>query len=296
MKRMSFAIVLAFMLIFTMTCFVQAETTKDAFRQALREYQSAPSFEAAKKVARLAAEMKELPAIPEEARRHFVRGSALFEEAKSQNDFTQATNEFVQAASLAPWWPKARYNTALASEAEGDYANAIANLKIYQQFKLSSKEAQAVQDKIWKLEIKKEMEAAANAKQKTIKDREAAEAQQKARAEAQIIVSMNNGTWCEKAQFHIYGSQCASGGGGRASIQININGNQFNMQIDWHNYSFYEYRGTIEGLNLRGVLNASNPSGGFYQTKSFTGNVNSDGNEIAITLEDGSRHEYVRIR
>jgi|ERR1700674_305373 len=97
------------------------------------------------------------PPIPEEARRHFVMGSTLAENAKTAADFSKVVSEFKQAADLAPQLPQARYNLAKAREAAGDYSGAIADLKIYQQFKLSESEARNVQDKIYALEAKKQM-------------------------------------------------------------------------------------------------------------------------------------------
>ena len=99
------------------------------------------------------------PSIPEEARRHFVMGETMFKEAKNVDAFTQAVVEFTEAAILAPQWPEARYNLALAKEAAGDYSGAMAELKLYQQFKLSETEARTVQDKIYAIEAKQKMEA-----------------------------------------------------------------------------------------------------------------------------------------
>lgn len=92
--------------------------------------------------------------IPEEARKHFVMGTTLFKDAKTADDFSQVESEFKQAADLAPQWPEARYNLALAREAAGDYSGAMADLKLYQQFKLPDSEARTLQDKIYGLEAK----------------------------------------------------------------------------------------------------------------------------------------------
>ena len=73
--------------------------------------------------------------------------------------------EFKQAADLAPQWPEARYNLALAKEAAGDYSGAMDDLKLYQQFKLSNDEARTVQDKIYALEAKQAKAAEAKAKE-----------------------------------------------------------------------------------------------------------------------------------
>ena len=103
------------------------------------------------------------PPIPEEARKHFVMGETLFKDAKTADDFVQAEREFKQAAELAPQFPQARYNLALAEEAAGDYAGAMADLKLYLAFKLPADEARVAQDKIYMLEAKQQKLAAAKA-------------------------------------------------------------------------------------------------------------------------------------
>jgi tetratricopeptide (TPR) repeat protein len=103
-----------------------------------------------------------LPPIPEEARRHFVIGTTLFKDAKTTEDFAMVQSEFKQASNLAPQWPDARYNLALAKEAAGDYSAAMADLKLYQQFKLSESEARTVQDKIYALEAKEQKQVSSD--------------------------------------------------------------------------------------------------------------------------------------
>ena len=100
-------------------------------------------------------------------------GTTLFKDAKTLDDYSQVVSEFKQAADLAPQWPEARYNLALAKEAAGDYSGAEADLKAYQQFKLSADEARTVQDKIYALEAKQ-----------TEATKRAADAQAKAQQEA----------------------------------------------------------------------------------------------------------------
>jgi len=136
-----------------------AQSTNADFQQAVTEYQKSPSADGAGKVIKLAVAMDKLPSVPEEARKHFVKGAALFKEAKSPADFTQVLDEFKEAARLAPGWPEARYNFALACESAGEYPSAMANLKLYQLFKLPDAEARSVQDKIYVLEAKTEKTA-----------------------------------------------------------------------------------------------------------------------------------------
>ena len=63
--------------------------------------------------------------IPSEARKHFVMGTTLYKDAKTQSDFAEAAAEYLQAANLAPQWTEARNNTAAMFESAGDYAKAI---------------------------------------------------------------------------------------------------------------------------------------------------------------------------
>ena len=142
------------------------------------------------------------PPIPEEARKHFVMGTALFKDAKTADDFAQVTGEFKQAADLAPQWPEARYNLALSKEAAGDLSGAMADLKLYQSFKLSDTEARTVQDKIYVLEAKQ----AKLAKQQT--DKKAAE-KQSATGDEAVKNELNGARWrmdCPRGvsmDFHI---------------------------------------------------------------------------------------------
>lgn len=139
----------------------RAQASNADFQQAVAAYQQSLTTEAAEKVIRMAVAMEQLPPIPEEARRHFVRGTTLFKEAKSPDDFKQVVDEFGQAANIAPWWPDARYNRALAWEAAGNYEKAIINLKLYLLFKLPEADARAAQDKIYAIEAKQEKAAKA---------------------------------------------------------------------------------------------------------------------------------------
>ena len=92
----------------------RAQTGNDDFQQAVAAYLQSHNVSTATNVIKLAAAMDQLPPIPEEARRHYVSGTTLFKQAKSTDDIKQAADEFEQATRLAPWWPEARFNYALA--------------------------------------------------------------------------------------------------------------------------------------------------------------------------------------
>ena len=179
MKARTILLVLMFLPLFCATAVsARSQTGNDDFQQAVVAYQQSPNdLNKAEKVIRMAAAMDKLPPIPEEARRHFVRGTALFKDAKSPDDYKQVIDEFTQAVHLAPWWPDARYNYALALDAAGEYAHAIAALKLYLLFKLPDSDARATQDKIYVLEAKQEK--AAKAKEEENSPQAAAAREQK---------------------------------------------------------------------------------------------------------------------
>ena len=94
--------------------------------------------------------------ISDEARRHFSRGMAATETAKSTADFKTAAKEFEKAKALAPDWPDVYYNLGIILEKTDDYEGAIINLKTYLQLAPSASDADKIQDKIYKLEYKLE--------------------------------------------------------------------------------------------------------------------------------------------
>lgn len=141
------------------------------------------------------------PPIPEEARKHFVMGSAIFKVAKTRNEFLQAANEFKQAADLVPQWPEARYNLALAKEGAGDYTGALAELKHYQQhFKLSDSDARAAQDEVYAVEAKAGVAAQEQA------------AEQQAAAEASALRAKATEEKRRASEPHFEGSWRLTGG------------------------------------------------------------------------------------
>ena len=87
----------------------------------------------------------------EEARRHFDRGMAAVEMAKSPEDYAAAIEEFDQAAKLAPDWPDIYYNLGLVHEKAGNLSAAIINFQKYLQLAPNASDAETVKSLINKL-------------------------------------------------------------------------------------------------------------------------------------------------
>jgi tetratricopeptide (TPR) repeat protein len=95
-------------------------------RQKLNEYvaalQTNPNdVELRQKIVKLAATLKPPPAIPEEARRYYVKAVTLQKQAKTAPEVAPAIAAYEQALLLAPWWADAYYNVSSALELAGRY-------------------------------------------------------------------------------------------------------------------------------------------------------------------------------
>ena len=179
--------------------------------------------------------------IPEEARKHFVMGETIFKEAKSADNFSQAATEFAQAVSLAPQFPQARYNLALAKESAGDYAGAMADLKTYQQFKLSDAEARSVQDKIYAVEAKQKMKADAAASQ---------QAEEQKKIDYQKNFGFLSGVWRRHMFNHAYRYSKWPNAGhsdGLANISLNEKTLEVNLTYGGNYGGEWKLIGAIEG-------------------------------------------------
>lgn len=108
----------------------------------------------------LAASLQPPPAIPSEARDHFMKAAALMQlKNPSQADIQTAVKEFRQALLLAPWWGDAYYNLGRALEADGAFDDAIQQLNFYLKTKPSQADAQDAQARIYAIQAEKQSAA-----------------------------------------------------------------------------------------------------------------------------------------
>lgn len=95
------------------------------------------------------------PEIPEEARRHAVKGETVIKQAKEKSDFQTGADEFRQALRIAPWWADAYKALSGAAESAGDYDMAEAALKLY--LASNPDDARAAQDWLYKIDAEKDL-------------------------------------------------------------------------------------------------------------------------------------------
>ena len=195
----SLALFVFILLVFVVAPEASAQSTDSLFQQAVTDYQRSPSQASAERVIRLAADMDELPPIPEEARKHYVMGTTLLKDAKSPDDFNQVMTEFSEAIWNAPWWREAYYNLGLTYEAAGKYEDAIGQFNLYQLFKLPYDEARKVRDRIYGIEAKQEKAKrdAALAEKQRREEQIRANAEAAARVEKERLNSFEGGWYVE---------------------------------------------------------------------------------------------------
>ena len=104
-----------------------------------------------------AAKLKPAPAVPTEARRHFVKAVTLQKDAKDAGELEGAIAEYRLALAEAPWWADAYYNLAVAQEGAAKFADAKKNLGLY--LLTGPKDAESAQDRLFALEARMEKAA-----------------------------------------------------------------------------------------------------------------------------------------
>lgn len=121
------------------------------------------------------------PAIPEEARRHYIKALTLVEAATQPSDSADAIDEFKQALLIAPWWGEAYMKMGVALEATQRYGEASTAFKLFMATDPPDDVMRNAQDEIYKIEALAE-KAARDKEQEAKKAREDKQAQEEAAA------------------------------------------------------------------------------------------------------------------
>jgi tetratricopeptide (TPR) repeat protein len=100
------------------------------------------------------------PAVPEDAQRHAAFAvTALQLAASDRSQLDQAIGEWHAALRFAPWWPEANFNLGLTLEKGERYAEATRYLKLYLLAAPNAPDAKEVQQKIYSLEYKAQLQS-----------------------------------------------------------------------------------------------------------------------------------------
>lgn len=128
------------------------------FAQLTEKLKSKPDDNSARRlIVKLASQLKPAPAIPEEARKHFVEGTTIVKAAKNPAQQLLAAQSFSEALKVAPWWGDAYYNLGVAQELAEKYDQAEKAFNFYLLTNPSATEKREVQDRIYALSAKRKL-------------------------------------------------------------------------------------------------------------------------------------------
>ena len=140
---------------------IHAQSPRAQLNQLVTQLQGSPGDNVLReRIIKLAQEIKPPPAVPEEARRHFVEGTAIAKSAQNAPQQVLAVQSFQEALKVAPWWGDVYYNLAVAQELAGQFDSAQDALKLYILTNPGEKEAREAQDRIYAINAKKRLAAA----------------------------------------------------------------------------------------------------------------------------------------
>lgn len=108
-------------------------------------------------IIKLASELKPAPALPEEARKHFVEGTAIVKAAKNPAQQALAAQSFTEALKVAPWWGDAYYNLGVAQELAEKYDEAEQAFNFYLLSNPGETEKREIQDRLYALSAKRKL-------------------------------------------------------------------------------------------------------------------------------------------
>jgi hypothetical protein len=264
---------------------IAALDPEERLKRSVAEVNSAPNDPAAReKVIRLAQTMKSPPAIPEEAREHYVMAAAFVEKAKDSNGFERAIEQYKAALLAAPWWADAYKKLAIAQKAADHYDDAIASLNLY--LLTQPADSRDAQDEIYKLKADKQASAEDEARKQREEQQRQRQAAEEARAKAERArLESVEGRWC----YLLFGTLQASGGG-LMVIRPEAGGG---WTIDYPNWSAlyaYNIRHSGRSIAFTRMIRGADPS---LNTAYLDLSLSSDGSELIGTIRTGNGTEPV---
>jgi hypothetical protein len=178
--RMFYSGLMLLSLLYAFAVPAQTASSQQTLNQYVADLQSNPNDAALRgKIIALAQTMKTPPAIPEEAREHYVMAATFMESAKDPAGFARAVEQYKAALLIAPWWADAYKKLAIAQKAANQFDDAIASLNLY--LLTQPADARDAQDEIYKIKALKQSAADDQANQA----RRQQEEQQRQREEQQ---------------------------------------------------------------------------------------------------------------
>ena len=276
MRKIFPAVLLIFMLSLVIISAAQAQSPQQTLNQYVSDLQKNPNdYALREKIIRHVQTMRPAPAVPEEAKRHLVRGKAAFNGAKEARDFQDAADEFKKALLYAPWLAEGYYNLGVIQDKAGHYDDAMKNLKFYLIAAPKAPDADKVKDLVYEIEYRKEKAA----KDKEAAARKAAEdsrAQQEAAARKQAeFLSRINGA---RYVYYFWANRSDTGARTQYVITLDVRGDTMTQGqglADGRDWSLNPVVFKIDGRSLHCFINGR-------ALPVNDGVISDDGNTITV--------------
>jgi hypothetical protein len=257
------ALVVSLVLLLPLYVAGQQLSQREQFDQLLTKLQQNPSDQDQREqVIRFGAAMLPQPAVPEDARKAYIEGMTLHQDAKSPADEKGAVDSYRKGLALAPWWGDLYLGMAVSQELSGDLPGAIASLKDYLLSAPPPDKARNAQDRIYMLDAKlKEVNASQQAANQVLESRRKL-----------------SGLWLCKTGCQGY-------------TRVDSDGNDFHVNMTTYNYKF---DGHFEGDAITGLVTIpprSDPSTGcssLGETHQMTAYVENNATTIRLQYEANS--------
>ena len=256
-------------IVFLLPLFVAGQqlSQRQQLDQLLAKLQQNPSDQGLREqVIRFGASMLPQPEVPEDARKAYIEGMTLHQDAKSPTDEKIAVDSYRKGLALAPWWGDLYLGMAVSQELSGDLPDAIASLKDYLLSSPPPDKARNAQDHIYMLDAKlKEVNATQQAANQVLESRKKL-----------------SGLWLCKTGCQGY-------------VRVDSDGNDFHANMTTYNSSINsKFDGHFEGDAVTGLVTIpprSDPSTGcssLGETHQMTAYVENNATTIRLQFEANS--------
>jgi len=147
-------------LMVVMPCFAFAQTFQETLNQYISDLQKNPNDNALReKIIRYVQTMSPAPIVPEETVKYEGRAEAAVRNAKTPQDYLDASKEYSKALLLAPWVASYYFNLGVVLEKAGKPDEAIKSLRLYLLAAPNAQDTREVQKRIAGLEYESEKQA-----------------------------------------------------------------------------------------------------------------------------------------
>jgi tetratricopeptide (TPR) repeat protein len=160
MKKLSITLNVLFVFIVATISTAYSQSPQEILNQYISDLQKNPNDNALReKIIKLAQQLQPPPVVPEETIKYEGRAEAAVRNAKTPEDYLDASKEYMKTLLLAPWVASYYFNLGVVLEKAGKPDEAIKSLRLYLLAAPNAQDTREVQKRIAGLEYESEKQA-----------------------------------------------------------------------------------------------------------------------------------------